>query len=274
MKYGFVVPVYNHGSTLEGVVQKLSAHNFPVIVVDDGNDAENKAFISAVEKKYPLVTVVTRAKNGGKGKAMSDGVRKAHEMGLTHILQIDSDGQHDAGRVARFLELSEKNPEAVICGYPEYDVEAPKSRVRGRKIANGWVHLVTLSHQIKDAMIGFRIYPVEPYFKLLNSHAILDSRMGFDIDILVHLSWKGVPIISESVKVSYPEDGISNFRMFRDNVHISLTYTRLCLGLLVRFPLILARKARRKGSLSVNEGSGVQSEGAQTAGSESAGARS
>lgn len=246
MKYGFVVPVYNHGSTLEDVVKNLLPYEFPVIVVDDGNDERNKVFIRDVEKKYPLVTVVERKKNGGKGKAMESGLEKAHEMGLSHILQIDSDGQHDTSKIAKFLERSEKNPEAVICGYPEYDENAPVHRVNGRKIANGWVHIVSWDWNIKDALIGFRIYPVEPYFKIVKGHAILDARMGYDIDILVHLSWAGIPIISESVKIIYPKDGISNFRMVRDNFRIAGTYTRLCIGMILRIPLLAARKIKRR----------------------------
>lgn len=246
MKYGFIVPVYNHGSTLEDVVKNLLPHGLPVIVVDDGNDEKNKAFIRAVGEKYPLVTVVERAKNGGKGKAMESGLKKAHEMALTHVLQIDSDGQHDTARVERFLELSRQNPDALICGYPEYDKNAPAHRVNGRRIANGWVHIVSLNWDIKDALIGFRVYPVEPYFNLIKKHAILDSRMGYDIDILVHLSWAGVPVVSESVKVSYPKDGISNFRMVRDNLRIAGTYTRLCVGMILRLPLLAARKIKRR----------------------------
>ena len=242
IKCGFVIPVYKHGSVLESVVKNLLQYNLPIVVVDDGNDDKNKAFIADVAQKYPLVTLVTRPKNGGKGKAMKDGVRKANEMGLTHIFQVDSDGQHDVGRVGYFLEMSEKYPDAVICGYPEYDESAPKARVKARKFANAWIHLVTLSKEIVDALIGFRIYPVAPYMKIIDGPTYIDSRMGYDIDILVHLYWLGVPVISEAVKVFYPKDGISNFRAFRDNMRISGTYTRLCLGLLVRWPWILARK--------------------------------
>ena len=174
---------------------------------------------------------------------MGFGIREAEKMGITHVLQIDSDGQHDAERVGYFIEKSKQNPEALICGYPEYDENAPKKRVNGRKIANGWVHIVTLSNQIKDALIGFRIYPVKPYIQILN-HAIIDSRMGYDIDILVHFSWKNIPIINEAVKVSYPKDGISNFRMFEDNIRIALTYTRLCVGMIIRLPVLLFRKIK------------------------------
>ena len=63
MRYGFVIPVYNHGSTLESVVQKLTVHNLPIIVIDDGNDEYNKAFIKLVAEKYQLVDVVVHKKN-------------------------------------------------------------------------------------------------------------------------------------------------------------------------------------------------------------------
>lgn len=245
MKYGFVVPVYNHGSTLEEVVKSLDSYSFPIIIVDDGNDEKNKAFIRDVENKFGSVYVVENKKNLGKGVAMKNGVLKASELGLTHIFQIDSDGQHDATRIKRFLELSEQNPNAVICGYPEYDKDAPNHRVSGRKIANAWIHFVTLSRTIKDALIGFRIYPVSPYIHLIKKHTYINHRMGYDIDILVHLYWLGVPVVSESVKISYPKDGVSNFRLVRDNLHIASVYTRLCLGLVFRFPILICRNIKR-----------------------------
>ena len=55
MKYGFVLPVYRHGATLGAVVESLVKFNFPIIVVDDGNDSENRALIAGVAEKYPLV---------------------------------------------------------------------------------------------------------------------------------------------------------------------------------------------------------------------------
>jgi glycosyltransferase involved in cell wall biosynthesis len=245
MKYGFVIPVYRHGATLEAVVKSLLPYNFPIIVVDDGNDEENRALISGVAEKYSLVTVVTREKNGGKGRAMISGIRKADEMGLTHILQLDSDGQHDAGKCERFMELSRQNPEAIICGCPEYEKDAPKSRVNGRKFANGWIHLVTLSCDIKDAMIGFRIYPVAPFISMLKHTLYIDGRMGFDIEVLVRQYWRGVPVISEPVKVFYPADGISNYNYFTDTLRVSGTYARLCLGLVPRIPVLLFRKIKK-----------------------------
>ena len=67
MNFGFIIPVYRHGSTLESVVKNLVPFNYPIIVVDDGNDEENRRYIEAVEKKYSLVTVITHKKKYGKG---------------------------------------------------------------------------------------------------------------------------------------------------------------------------------------------------------------
>ena len=246
MKYGFVIPVYRHGTTLEAVVQSLLSYQLPIIVVDDGNDEQNRAYITEVAEKYPLVTVVSRNKNGGKGRAMIDGVRKAHEMGLTHILQLDSDGQHDSKKADRFFELSKANPDAIICGCPEYEPDAPKSRVNGRKFANGWIHIVTLSGEIKDAMIGFRIYPVEAFLKMLKRTLYIDGRMGFDIEVLVRQYWRGIQVISEPVKVFYPENGFSNYNYFTDTLRVSSVYARLCIGLIFRAPVLIFRNIKRR----------------------------
>ena len=246
-KFGFVIPVYNHGAVLESVVKNLVQYDFPIIVVDDGNDEKNRAYINDIAARYSLITLLVHPKNKGKGEAMKTGVRKAEEMGLTHILQIDSDGQHDAGRIPQFLELSKQNPKAIICGYPEYDESAPQHRVISRKISNAWIHIVsfTTSEQVRDALIGFRIYPVEPYCKVLRRHSVIDSHMGYDIDILVHLVWLNVPVISEAVKVHYPKGGVSNYRAVRDTLHISFTYARLCIGMVLRIPILLKRKIFR-----------------------------
>ena len=245
MKYGFVIPVYRHGSTLQAVVNSIASFGFPIIVVDDGNDKENRDLISAVAKNNSQVTVVSLKKNSGKGSAMIAGVLKAQEMGLSHILQLDSDGQHDAEKAARFLEVSQKNPDAIICGYPEYEADAPKTRVNGRRFANGWIHIVTFSQDIKDAMIGFRIYPVEEFIKVYKHSLYIDSRMGFDIEVLVRMYWRGVPVISEPVKVFYPADGISNYNYFTDTVRVSWVYTRLCIELIFRAPVLIFRKLKR-----------------------------
>lgn len=241
----FVIPVYNHGDTLGAVVKNLSAYGIPIILVDDGNDSKNREQIEAVASAEASCTLVSLGKNSGKGKAFFAGVKKALSLGYTHVFQIDADGQHDASRCAFFLDEARSNPSKVICGYPEYDESVPLKRKNGREISNRWARFVTWDSSIKDVLCGYRVYPSLALASLIRHHAIINARMGFDTDILVHLSWAGCKILNYGVKVTYPKDGISNFRMVRDNIAISLTYTRLCLGMIVRIPKLLLRRIFR-----------------------------
>jgi hypothetical protein len=244
MKQGFIIPVYKHGATACSLAKRLASSNLPVIMVDDGNDAETHTLLAECAAKTPGVTLVCLKKNSGKGGAVIGGLKKAAELGLTHALQIDADGQHDAEMTAFFLEESAKHPDMIICGYPEFDETAPKSRVSGRKISNFWASVVTLSTDLKEVLCGFRVYPVDVSLRI-TQHIFLDKRMGFDPEILVRLYWKKVFPAYYPIKVSYPPGGVSNFRIVRDNISISWMFSRLFTGMLLRLPLLIAGKINR-----------------------------
>ena len=144
------------------------------------------------------------------------------------------------------MNQAEIFPNSIICGYPEYDESVPEIRKKAREISNNWARLCSLSGQIVDAMCGFRIYPVAPYYELLKNHAWIDSRMGYDADVLVRLIWKGVDVKSFPVKVTYPKDGISNFRIVRDNLHISASFARLFIGMIFYLPYFAIRSLKKK----------------------------
>jgi hypothetical protein len=55
-----------------------------------------------------------------------------------------------------------------------------------------------------------------------------------------------VPVRNLPTRVIYPEDGISHFRMWRDNLRITAMHTRLVLGMLPRAPRLILRKFARQ----------------------------
>lgn len=229
-----IIPVYNHGILLEKCIGRILEYNIPVIIVNDGSDKETYNILENIKSKNNNITLIHHEINGGKGKAVVSGMKEAYKNGYSHSLQIDADGQHDASDIKLFFEQAEKFPDAVINGQPVYDSSAPKARAYGRNITNFWVMIETLSRDIKDAMCGFRVYPLKAVMELLKKRLELSSRMGFDIDIIVRLHWLGIKIINQKTKVIYPEDGLSNFKMLKDNVRISALHTRLVCEMMLK----------------------------------------
>ncbi len=235
-----VIPVYNHGEAIGGVVARVRDGGLRCVLVDDGSSAPCAAVLDAPARS-PDVMLVRLPRNEGKGGAMMAGLRAAAAAGYTHALQIDADGQHDAGDIPAFLERARQSPLAVICGTPVYDESIPKVRYYGRYASHFWMWLCSLSFAIRDSMCGFRVYPLASVVPLLDS-ARLGRRMDFDPEVLVRLHWRGVEMVNVPTRVTYPPDGVSHFRYGFDNVLIIAMYARLFFGMLLRAPLLLWRK--------------------------------
>lgn len=239
------VPVFNHGEAFARMLPRIADLGHPVLAVDDGSAAATGGLLDELTRAYPALSVVHHERNVGKGGAVATAIRFAARHGYRHVLQIDADGQHDAGDVPRFLALAEANPDAVVLGVPVFDHSVPRVRRIARYLTHAFVWLETLSFDIGDAMCGFRVYPVAPVLRLLDRRW-LGKRMDFDPEILVRLHWRGIDVLSVPTRVVYPDGGISNFRMWRDNALITGMHVRLTLGMLLRLPLLLGRRLGRK----------------------------
>lgn len=244
IKVCIVIPVYNHERALPALLARLKQYELPCILVNDGSSpACGKVLRELAAAQSDWLSLLERPANGGKGAAVIDGFRRAGARGFSHALQIDADGQHDTADIPAFLALARLYPEAMILGAPRYGADAPKSRVQGRRITNFWIRVNTWSDAIADGMCGYRVYPLAAVERLLARQRVA-SGMAFDIDIVVCLYWQGVAAFNLPTAVRYPEDGVSHFRLFRDNLRISLTHARLFFGMLLRLPVLLFRRPR------------------------------
>jgi glycosyltransferase involved in cell wall biosynthesis len=236
-----VVPVYNHAAGAKTLIANLEQRGLNTILVNDGSAPPQAAVLRDLAAAHDWVRVVEHAENRGKGAAVQTGLREASARGFTHALQIDADGQHDTGDIPAMLALAERYPDSVIAGQPIYDESVPRGRLIARYLTHVWVWIETLSFAIRDSMCGFRVYPLHRVMPLLE-RTRLGARMDFDPEVLVRLSWLETPIISMPTRVTYPEGGLSHFRLFEDNLLITRMHVRLVFGMLWRLPTLLARK--------------------------------
>lgn len=242
-----LIPCYNHAGPLAAVLARLAEFKLPCLLVDDGSEPIAAAELDALAAQHPWVSLLRHSHNQGKGGAVMTGLRHAHELGFSHALQVDADGQHDLTDLPALLAEARQHPAALVSGRPLYDDSVPKGRLYGRYITHVWVWIETLSFAIKDSMCGFRVYPLASTCALLERVA-LGRRMDFDTEVMVRLHWAGVPMRFVPTRVIYPVDGRSHFRLFRDNLDISWMHTRLVCRLLWDLLLRLCRWPARLGA--------------------------
>lgn len=244
-----VIPSYNPGSRVLITVRQARAYWNPVWVVVDGSTDGSDAQLQALAGADAGLRVIVLAHNQGKGAAVLEGISQAATAGFTHVLTMDSDGQHPAQCIPNFMTTSQRSPCAMVLGKPVFGAEAPALRVNGRKVSNGWANLETLWMGIGDSLFGFRVYPIAPLIRAMRSTRFM-RRFDFDPEAVVRLCWSGVRPINVDAPVRYlsaEEGGVSHFNYLRDNALLTWMHARLFLGFLLRLPWLIWRRLRATG---------------------------
>ena len=241
-----LIPSYNPGPKVLETVRDARAHWAPVWIVVDGSTDGTPAQLERMARDDPHLRVIVLPANRGKGSAVLEGIRAARAMGYTHVLTMDSDGQHPAALIPEFMAASAANPGAMVLGRPVFDASAPAIRVRGRKLSNAWANLETLWAGIGDSLFGFRVYPIAELLGVMEAGPWM-RRFDFDPEAAVRLAWRGVRPINIDAPVRYltaAEGGVSHFDYLRDNVLLTWMHTRLVFGFAARLPWLVHQRLR------------------------------
>lgn len=221
-----LIPTYNTGEKVRGVVAETRAAGYPLIVVADGSDDGTTAALREMADADEGMTLLTHERNEGKGAALLTGAREALRLGYSHVLAFDADGQHPVESIVDYLAAMRSDPNAWVAGYPVFDAKAPWERVFFRKLALFWTRVAARQPELKDAMFGMRVYP---------ARALVDAMEGttfgrrYDVEcvLAIRLSRAGHPVINVATPVRYflaGEGGISHYHYLRDNVRLGFVF--------------------------------------------------
>lgn len=210
MKPCVLIPCYNHSATV-GAVAAAALAQTPVIVVDDGSTEKLP--------ELPGCDVVRLKINGGKAAALRAGFIRATELGFTHAITMDADGQHFAEDLPNFLVEATQQPQAYLVGVRNFrEAGCPTHRRRSNAISTFWYRVET-GVRLRDTQCGFRCYPLA----LVQQLKIRSNRYAYELEFMVRAAWVGTAIVPVPVRCTYATDqtGASHFRPVRDFVHIT-----------------------------------------------------
>ncbi len=237
IKLCVIIPTYNNAGTVKQVIEDVSRHCEDIIVVNDGSTDNTAAILSTLKD---LIQVVSYSSNKGKGHALVAGFRRAMEMGFTHAVTIDADGQHFADDMPQLIDEMYKQPDSIIVGCRNLtEQNMPRQNTFANRFSNFWFRLQT-GINLPDTQSGYRLYALSA----LRGLRWITSRYEAELELLVFSAWKGHRITSVPVRVYYPpaEERVSHFRPIYDFVRISILNTILCIGtIFYGYPAKIAR---------------------------------
>ncbi|CAN5432273.1 hypothetical protein BH09PLA1_BH09PLA1_12510 [soil metagenome] len=214
-----VAPTYQNARTLTAILQALRTTNLDVIAVNDGCQDDTAMILNAWidsrdERTDRSRQVITHAQNRGKAAALHSGFGHAREMGFTHAITIDTDGQHDVADVGPLLELSRTNPAALVIGARSTGAGYPLASRMGRAISNFLIRLES-GVRVEDSQCGLRVYPLDSALRLKRRA----GRFGYETEIITRFAWAGLPILQIPIRCIYDVEGgrTTHFSIGRDS---------------------------------------------------------
>lgn len=158
MKPFVLIPAFNEEENIVEVIKESKKYCENIIVIDDGS-TDKTCEVSKAEG----VTVLKHEINLGKGGALKTGTEYAIKKGADIILALDSDGQHKAEDIPKFIKALEGKD--IVFGYRAFTKDMPFVLKAGNK-AISIIVKVLYGIKLKDTQCGYRAFTKETYDKI------------------------------------------------------------------------------------------------------------
>lgn len=238
LKICLLIPTFNNEKTIAKVIQSALSYCTDIIVINDGATDRTPEIIDSFKEQ---ICVIGYPKNRGKGYALKMGFQEAIRRGFHYAITMDSDGQHFANDIPKFVAAVEQHPNSFIIGSRSFsNPNMPQGNSFANRFSNFWFAIQT-AHKLPDTQTGFRLYPLQKMGKM----HLITSRYEAELELLVRCAWRGIKIIPIDIDVHYPPQGerISHFRPGKDFARISLLNTVLCfVAIVYGYPSMLIHK--------------------------------
>lgn len=199
-----LVPAYRCPDTVGGVVRGLRAHVGEVLVVDDGSrDA------TLEEARAAGARVLLRPENGGKGRALRDGLADLLGRDFTHVAFVDADGQHDPDDLPALLAAARDGADFVIGSRLTDSATMPAKNYWANTIGDKVLSRMT-GLPVEDGQSGYRVIAAD----LLRQLRLRAERYSIENEILIKAAPRVRRFAAVPVKTIY--GARSHYRPFRD----------------------------------------------------------
>jgi hypothetical protein len=232
MRVLIIIPAYNEQAALGGLLAEIAALSvtgteLEAVVVDDGSTDR-----TTTVARTGGARVLELCGNLGIGGAVQSGIRLAAREHFDFAVQIDGDGQHPPGELARLLEAARVEPTPDLVVGTRYHADNHFRSTPLRRLGSWWLRVVlrvVARVRCSDPTSGFRLYGPRALH-------LFDETYPYDFpepESLAVASKNGLAISEVPVRMRERQGGSSSiagfstiYYMLKVTIAIALTYMR------------------------------------------------
>ena len=191
------IPAYNEEQMIAKTIVCAKKYVERVIVVDDGSEddtAEIAQSLGAVTYRH--------TKNRGKGAALRTIFVAARELGVTVLVTLDADAQHNPSEIPKLIAPILNKDADIVIGSRTHWISVPRMRRTGLKFLDATTAVRDQQGAIVDSQSGFRAYSE----KAIATLDFGEPGMGAESEILKIASRLGLIIRQIPITVTYGRD--------------------------------------------------------------------
>jgi len=207
-----VIPAYEAERHVRGVLSRVLGVSdleiARVVVVDDGSRDGTRKEVEAAAAHHPRIELVVRAKNGGYGAAMKDGLEAARRTDPDVVACVHADGQYSPEALPSLLDALQRKKLDLLQGsriasgtaleggmpFYKYVANAVLNRIENR----------TLDLAMTDYHSGYIVYGRRALASV--PFRSLSDSFDFDLEVIASACARGLSVGEAPVPTHYGDE--------------------------------------------------------------------
>ncbi len=220
MNISILIPAFEPDEKLINLIDKLAKFSFTKIYVVDDGSSKNCVNIFNYIDNEPNCMVIHHEQNRGKGAALKTGMKEILNLNPTPIgcITVDADGQHLPEDILKLAEFFEKNPNCLVLGSRDFNLEiVPEKSRLGNKITSA-VFKVLTRKTVTDTQTGLRAIPTYIMEKFQN---LKGDGYEYEMNMLMEAVKCGIKVCEVPIHTVYTDQNrASHFNPIIDSFKI------------------------------------------------------
>ena len=206
-------PQDGHVAAVERVLAQPGG--FGAVIVDDNSPDGTGALADKLAAEHPgQVFVVHRLAERGRGTAGIAGFRRALELGVPYVLEMDADLSHDPSDLPRLLRICQDGADVAagsryVAGGKQMERSFYRELV---SVGSNLVYRLILGTKVRDISGGFKCYRREA-MAALDWDRFFSYGYSIGMETVFRQERMGLRIVESPITFADRRFGLSKFRL-------------------------------------------------------------